>query len=717
MTRAVTREDLTRAVTREDSTHGSSWRADLKAVGVLLVMVALHVATLELTEPSYFLRDDNAAYFLPVYVHTAETLWASGELAFLNYHQYLGQRHLAMGQTGVLYPPVYVAHALARLGLGEDVRILVLLLVLGHLLVASAGFFVLARTRDVPRWIAAGCALLWLTFPFLSTVTRNWIWVAYGAAWVPWCLVFLDSWLSRGMRWALGGYAVAKALFCLAGYAQYVVLSVLFEAIWIVSRTLGESRTMSVAWWRRMAGAAAALIASGGLAAPLLLPMWGAKERSQARAGELSLEESLSNAMDMSVFWRAQTFDMAERAIHQGTGAIFYLGVPILSILGIGLLWLLIRKQARRLLVSMTTLIVALVLSTEAVRVLHAVPLLGSFRWPFKSFLWVSLFAALAVALVLRPVWRRGRSAGATAALVLSLGITGNLVAIHGDDWDRPFGPNRVQRSVGELRQEAKTLLDGPQQGRAVAMWMSHGQEDIERFLTHNYATLARGEQLGGYEPLISRQLFDLAKGLQYSNIWRYELTRDSLDYLSEWSVRWLLMPDKPRNRAIVGTFPELRVRELRGTAGLLVVENTAAAPFAFLEPSGGGPPIPLHVSFGGRGLTIDLQPAAGRGGLLRIQVAPISGYEWIADGEEMGPVLVDDGSHVVLDVPAESRSVDIRYRAILFELGVAVALITALVGVWWLFRRRPKRRGSTTPEPGEEPVERRPLGVGLERR
>ena len=670
----------------------------MKALAALLALVALHVVALELNEPNYFLRDDNAAYYLPVYVHGVDSLFGSGELAQLNYHQYLGQPHLAMGQTATLYPPVYVAAAIQRLWPGSDERGMIFLLVLGHLLASAAGFYLLARSWTVPPWIAAGSTLLWATFPFLLVVSRNWVIVAYAAAWLPWSLFFLDSWLSRGMRWGLAGYAVAKALFCFQGYAQFVILATLFEAVYVGLRTLLEHRLAQPGWWRRAFGAVAGLAASGGLAAPLLLPMWQAKEASQARAGDLSLEEFLSNPLDLGIFLKTQAFLVADRAIHQGTGAIFYLGLPVAVVLGVGLVILLKRRSrlGRQPAILVGAALVALLLSTEAVRVLHAVPLLGSFRWPFKSFLWVLFFGALAFAVVLGRMAAGSRKSAVLAAVALSLGIAGNVVATHGDDWDRPFGPNQVTRSVAELRQHAEDALAGPrsslgsnpESGRLVAMWMSHGQDDIERFLTHNYATLAGASSLGGYEPLIPRLNFDLAKGLEYSNIWRYELTRDSLDYLSEWSVRWLLMPDKPRNRALVSSVPELKIRGEPSLDGLLVVENTAAAPYAFLEPDDGGTRLPLPVEFGASGLRVDLESASVRGGLLRLQVAPLDGYRWTADGASMGPIGVDGGGHVVLEVPPGTESVEVRYAATAFRLGVALSLVTALLLLQYLRRR-----------------------------
>lgn len=665
----------------------------------LLALVAAHVTALELRDSRYFLRDDNAAYYLPVYVESAEVLFSTGRLPLLNHHQYLGQPHLAMGQPAVLYPPVYLAYALAA-GPGGDVRHMIFLLVLGHFLLGAAGTYLLLRNWSVARWTAVGAALLWATFPFLSIVSRNWMPIVYAVAWVPWGLLFLDLWLERGMRWALVGYAVAKTLFCFQGYAQVVILSVLFEAIYVALRTLGDASARSRVGWGRKLRAVAALAACGGLAAPLVLPMWQAKERSQARSGDLSLVEFLSNSLDLGVFARAQVFDLAERAVHEATGAIFYVGLPVLLGLAAGLVLSVrrpavessavesSRRAAVRFLVLAGAGLAALALCTEAVRVLHPVPLLGSFRWPFKSFPWVLLFAALATGVALdamRRSWRRG---GVAAVVILALGVGGNVWITHRGDNDRPFGPNRVERTVPELRRLAEERLrtEDLRRGRVVSLWMSHGQDDIERFLTHNYATLAGAYHLGGYEPLVSRLNFELAKGLEYSNIWRYELTRPSLDYLSEWSVRWLLLPDTARNRSLVGAFPELEVLEDETSEGLLAVENRAAAPVAFLEPTG-GTPRPLSVDFGPAGLAVDLGEAAREGGVLRIQVAPLEGYVWRADGERMGPITTDAARHVVLEVPAGIERVELVYRATAFRLGVALALVTCLLGAGWLWQ------------------------------
>ncbi|MCG8455805.1 MAG: hypothetical protein MI919_05945, partial [Holophagales bacterium] len=85
--------------------------SDLGSAGWVVAFVLAFLLQLESRQPFYFLWDDNASFFLPCYTFDYETLLEHGRPAHLNYHQYLGYTYLASGQTGVLYPPVYLAMA------------------------------------------------------------------------------------------------------------------------------------------------------------------------------------------------------------------------------------------------------------------------------------------------------------------------------------------------------------------------------------------------------------------------------------------------------------------------------------------------------------------------------------------------------------------------------------------------------------------------------
>ncbi|HEX9731359.1 MAG TPA: hypothetical protein VGG06_05140 [Thermoanaerobaculia bacterium] len=658
------------------------WRRELAAIGVLLLLAAVYFTVLELREPYYFLWDDNASYHLPCHVYTFDSVFGHGELPHVNYHQYLGYTYLASGQPAVLYPPLYLGLAIARLGWG-DLRAVVDVLAILHLVASALGMYALLRRLGLGRAAGVAASLLWMTLPFLVVVSRSWIVVAYAAAYLPWSLWLVERLLERPSAPRVLALGAVKALLFYQGYVQYAVLWAIFESGYLLLRLL----TGRDGAWRRQALAyAAALAASAALAAPLLLPMALAKQASAHRAGSLSFAELVSNSLPVAAFLEAQVFRVQPRAVHLATGAIFYVGLPNL----LALAALVVARRQRAFAIAAAVALAALVLSTRAFGVAYHLPVLSSFRWPFKSFLIAAFFLVVAAAggygalLASRRRWPQ-----VVGVVLLAAAVAGNLAIVLSPWLDAPFGPNRVDRDVAAIR--AETARRFPvDQGRAVSMWMTPLERHLDRLLAFDYATLAGAYHLGGYEPLIARENLELALGLDYSNIFRHELTRERLDHLSSWSVRFLVLPERSafpgfaRLRASLARHSQLRPA-YRGD-GIEVWENAAALPFAFfVEPE----VSPVDVEWGPSWVRL---ATAGRGGLLRLNVAPLEGYVWTADGRDMGPVAYDPGRHLVIEVPPGARAVEVRYVDVPFRLGCAV-LLAFLAGTAAVWTRRRWRR------------------------
>lgn len=658
-----------------------SRRGEAAAVAVLVLAAGLYFAVLELREPYYFLWDDNASFFLPCYAYDHDSLMVRGELPHLNYHQYLGHSHLASGQTAVLYPPLYLGLAVTRVGWG-DLRPVVDVLAVLHLVAAALGMYLLLRRLAIRRAASVLASLLWMSFPFLVVVSRSWIFVGYAAAYLPWSLWALERLFARPCAPRVLALAVVKALFFYQGYVQYFVLATLFEGLWLGLRWLFAAAARQP-WRRRAAAYAAALAATAALAAPLLLPMLHAKQVSAYRTGSLAFAEFISNSLDLGTFAAAQIFRMEPRAVHLSTGAVFYIGLPVLALLGA-----FVTSRRRVFVTALGVAAAAFVLSTRAFGVMYHVPVLSSFRWPFKSFLVVLCFLSIAVAGA-ADAWlgSRRKAVRRIGALLLVTGIAGNVAIVFSRSLDAPFGPNRVDREVAELRREAARRFPLAR-GRVVSLWLSPLEPEIHRYLIFDYATLVGAYHLGGYDPLIAKENLELALRLEYSNIFRYRLTRQMLDYLSAWSVRFFIVPESrmfpgiDELRPALERFPELR-RVYRGD-GLEVWENDAASPFAYFA---GDPIAPAEVEWGTSSVRV---ATAGRGGSLRVNVAPLDWYEWTADGRDMGAVGYDEERHLVVEVPAGTEEVIVRYVNVPFRLGLFVFLAFAVsAAATWLVRRR----------------------------
>lgn len=661
----------------------AGWRDGSLALLAALATIALF-ALLERARPAYFLWDDNASENLPAFALAWRALTGEGVLAHLNLHQYLGQIWLGNGQSGVLYPPIYLAAGLASWVCG-DLRWTIELLAIGHLALGAAGMVLLVRHHRVSATVALGVGLLYVTFPFLAQVSRNWIFVAFVAGLAPWSLLALTRVIetpSRGAALALGG---VKALLFYQGNVNFAVMLALLEGVFLLavlaSRSSSSARPRDV-----LASCSGALLATAALAAPLLLPMLEAQQLSATRSTRLPFAEFFSNRLQLGVVSKAQLGWMVERAIHQSSGALFYFGLPCLVLLA-ALALPAVRRQrdSHVALGGALTAGCALVLGAGGVAVFYPLPLLSSFRWPFKYYLFFLLFAAIALGMGADALCRHGRSARTLALGLLAAGLAGNVLVLFAPRWDRAFGPNRVTEDVSALQRDIGATLPTLTEGRVVSLWQRHIDARTPRFLTHDWATLIGAYHLGGYDPLIARRNFELAMHLEYSNIFRYALDPRVLAYFDRWSVRTLIAPARDDYALRLARWPQLRL--YYRDALLQVWENTTAWPVCSFRED---PTAPVAYRWRTNGLTAE---PGGRGGLLRFGVAPLPWWFVSIDGGPRQPASEGADQQVEVQVPAGTRKVELIYVDVPFRFGVAIAVAFLLftVGAWsiGLLRRR----------------------------
>ncbi len=661
---------------------------DLSADLALLLATLAWLAGLQAVFPSYFLWDDNATFFLPQYAFNWRTLATHGELPLVSFHQYLGYLYHGSGQSAVLYPAVYLAAGLSQTLLG-DLRHTMDVLASLHLVGGALAMSALLRHRlGAQRWIAAGGGLLWVTFPFLAQVGRNWIVVTYSAMVLPLNLLALESLLRRPSPSRIAALAAVKALYFYQGYVQYPVLAALLDLFYLGARWLVDSEARR-RWSRSAAAYAVAILGCGLLAAPVLLPMLEAKSLSAYRTGSLSFEEFISNAMPLGSFVDAQMLRPTGPVIHQAGASIFYVGAPCLLALLLLLFFLRRRPGAGPFVAAGLVALLALLFSTRAYGVAYWLPLLSSFRWPFKFFLLFLFFTTVAVVGACELVRRRRPRDGQwLAALVLTVAIGTNLAVLFDPAHDRPFGPNRLHGTVEELVAETAERLGDPSAGRVVSLWLAPDESRIARYLIFNFASLANAYHLGGYDPLIARSRLDLAMGLEFSNIFRWDLDPRALEHLSSWSVRYLLVPSRDELRSRIESLPLLRLLSSRD--GIDVWENPAAWPFAAFVDS---PYQALETRFLANEVRIETK---GRSGPVRITLAPLAAYRAYADDRPI-PLAETPSHHLVIEVPPTCAEVRIRFEDSGIRLGGALALLALLGFGGWIYRTRTDSEPRTT--------------------
>ena len=640
--------------------------------------------------PGYFAWDDNVGFFLPQYVYNARALSEHGRLPLLNFHQYLGHRHLASGQSAVLYPPVYGAVWTAEVVFG-DVRHTMDLLALFHLAAAAGAMTLLLLQLSIRKRLAFWGGLLWVTFPFVPEVGRNWIVVTGTAFFLPLEIFLLERLIRRPGAGRGVALALAKTLFFLQGYVQYVVMVTLAEGVYLLLRWTFDGQAREL-WRDHLRALIPAALGSLALGAPLLLPMLESKALSAYRTGQLSFEEFLSNTMPWRVFGQAQWLEMAPEVIHQGNGSVFFVGLPFL--LSLGVLPFLRGRGAERAdeagfwappLAALGTSLLFLLASSRFWGVVYTVPVLSSFRWPFKHFLLFLGFGTVAALACGEILLRRSPKAGSFLVPgMLLLAITIHIGVLLDPANDRPFGPSRLEEDVQVLVEETRERLGDPEAGRVISLWLLPNAPHISRYLVFNFATLARAHHLGGYDPLVARWNLDLAMNLEFSNIFRWSLERESLDHLSAWSVRYFLIPEEERLQGLLEAFPQLRRRSSKN--GIEVWENPAAVPFAALADA---PYDALEVRWGIDEVRIRTE---GRGGDLRLTLLPWPGYEAEADGRSV-ELVMDSRQRLVARVPSGTEEVVQRGRDPRFRIGLALAFVAILAFYAWV--RHESRRGA----------------------
>ena len=206
-----------------------------------------------------FFYQDYGLFTYPNARYLQDCLWR-GEVPLWNPLNNCGVPFLAQWNTSVCYPPALVA---ALLPLPWALNILVL----GHLVLAGVGMYLLAW-RWTQNRLAASIA--GVAFGLNGLLLNCLLWTSNLAAlsWQPWVILAVTSAWQRGGGRRLAGAALVGAMQMLSGAPEIILFTwLLLAALWL--RELGRRRAAAGPALRRFA-VVMALVA--GLAAVQLLP-------------------------------------------------------------------------------------------------------------------------------------------------------------------------------------------------------------------------------------------------------------------------------------------------------------------------------------------------------------------------------------------------------------------------------------------------------------
>ena len=238
---------------------------------------------------------------------------------------YGGGRPVAADPLAALwYPPTHIVHLL-------DIRDSLLVLQVGHLLLAGLGVMVLARVAlrlSFPAALTAGLAFM-ATPRLIAHLGAGHLTMVQTVAWVPWVATTCVATVRDPARWMLP-FGACLALMLLAGHPQMAYYGGLMA--------YALALCLLVARWRRdgyrsvlpsVAGVGLAGLLAGLLAAPHLLPLQEFTLHSTRRRSVHS-----TDALALFPFLQALLgFRQASPVLHE---ALFDPGLAVLGLAALG---------------------------------------------------------------------------------------------------------------------------------------------------------------------------------------------------------------------------------------------------------------------------------------------------------------------------------------------------------------------------------------------
>lgn len=192
----------------------------------IIAVIALF-GLVEIFYPYNFTKDDNLAQFLPVTLEGMNQLF-SGQLPWINLHQFTGSKILETGTYALLYPPMIVSYFFSHYIFGNDFLTFEIF-VLIHLLF---GFFAISLFLSKvirEKFVLFLASLSFVFSGYVIIATSNWYYVIPTIIFLPILLYLNDKLREGGGLCEIIFLGLARGIYFYAGNAQYFAFAALFE--------------------------------------------------------------------------------------------------------------------------------------------------------------------------------------------------------------------------------------------------------------------------------------------------------------------------------------------------------------------------------------------------------------------------------------------------------------------------------------------------------
>jgi len=311
-------------------------------IGAVIFFGILFWAGLQLSDPLYFLYDDNANYGLVSLKYIWLSMVEHQQIPMYDFYQSSGEKFLGQSVTGFFHPFSYIAVPLSLLFTNDFYWSFDFFMLL-NILLSGIGMYVLLRYLHVKSLFCLLGSFIWITTPYYILVSKIWYAVGNIISFMPIYFFSIFFFIRNPSFKSFLLCSILKAIAFYIGHPQFVMILLLSECIFFsmylgipLIQKLHARKTPSIIQSIQMKKKVIFLwissyISSLFLIAPKLLTVYENVSLSFTRKGDLPLHEILAMSsgltMKWSTFFQSQIFANVLR-----DHAIYNASIPILSL-------------------------------------------------------------------------------------------------------------------------------------------------------------------------------------------------------------------------------------------------------------------------------------------------------------------------------------------------------------------------------------------------
>jgi hypothetical protein len=570
---------LVNSVDIETNNSEHDYCTEIKYIILLVILVFGVLLIIEYIHPYFFLNDDNRDYFLPYYIYNYKSL-LKGELALYNFHQFLGTPHLAVGQSAVLYPIMYISVFLSQFIFGHYFAVIDIQVII-HLIISAVGFYKLMRFFNVNNDASYFGGLTWSLCSFVVYVSNSWVVVSAVAAYFPLMILFSLKMLKEKTKKAEKYTVLFRLLLFYSGHIQYFIYSVIFEFITasLYFFFISDSNSKKVGSKEFIITYAKSYLKVLILSLPLLLPMYNQANISASKSQKLNFI--------LFVIRTFQIRDLLTSLLLPNIGKSYY---SFLSYIGfLPIYFILIEVMNNRINFKFKTIInvfiipmiVALLWSSSKQfnSIVYIIPILNRFRWPFKIALYFDFYLIGISTFAFHKCINVYKKGYYKVIVILVIFIqTLNLTVLY------IYSPINFGTHTDKVPLEEK-LTDGLEEGRIISLgfdiWKSNNNSSFitAPSIAFNYATLWGLNYFAGYEPMVSKANYKASLNLNFTAVMNTEDI--PIEYLRETAVSWYIVP-KNKEHKYTSLFSKYKIFKKYEDENRVVFYDYQASPMIY---------------------------------------------------------------------------------------------------------------------------------------